>query len=123
MVLLAQDAPPANPMGPFFPAMVAIMLLAYFMFMRPQQQKLRQYEEMIKNLKENDHVVTSGGIYGVVTNVQRDAKRVTLRIDDASGAKMKVGLWAIAEILGDDKEKSPSSASDRSAKSDTKNKK
>jgi preprotein translocase subunit YajC len=117
--LLAQDAAP-NPLGSFFPAMVAIMLLAYFMFMRPQQQKLRQYEQMIENLKENDHVITSGGIYGVVTSVQRDAKRVTLRIDDATGAKIKVGLWAIAEIQGDDKEKPSGGASDRSPRADSK---
>ena len=112
--MVAQNEP-ANPLGPFFPAMMAIMLLAYFMFMRPQQQKERQYQEMLKNLKENDHVVTGGGIYGVVTGVQRDAEKVTLRIDEASGVKIKVGMWAIAEVLGDDKEKQTAGKADNTA--------
>ena len=41
------------------------------------------------NLKENDRVVTIGGIYGVVTNVQRDAERVTIRVDESTGTKLQ----------------------------------
>jgi preprotein translocase subunit YajC len=82
---------------------VAIMVLAYMMFVVPQQQKERRYREMVEGLKEKDHVVTSGGIYGVVTGVQRDQERVTLRIDEATGAKMRVGIWAISQVLKDEK--------------------
>ena len=45
-------------------------------------------ETWFSNLKENDRVVTIGGIYGVVTNVQRDAERVTIRVDEATGTKL-----------------------------------
>jgi preprotein translocase subunit YajC len=50
-------------------------------------------------------VVTIGGIYGVVTNVQREAERVTIRVDEATGTKLKVGMSAIARVLtGDESE-------------------
>ena len=44
-------------------------------------------------------MVTIGGIYGVVTNVQRDADRVTIRVDEATGTKLKVNMSAIARVL------------------------
>jgi preprotein translocase subunit YajC len=48
--------------------------------------------------------VTIGGIYGVVTNVQRDAERVTIRVDEATGAKLKVNLSAIARVLTEEQD-------------------
>ncbi len=117
LVTLAQQPEGGgNPLSSLFPAMVAIMLLAYFMFVRPQQQKERQYQHMLESLKENDHVQTTGGIYGVVTGVHRDAERVTLRVDDATGAKIKVGMWAIAQVISDDKDKPGAGKADAPAK-------
>jgi preprotein translocase subunit YajC len=60
---------------------------------------------MIDGLKENDRIVTTGGLHGVVTNVQRDAGRLTLRIDESTGAKVRVSLWAIDSVLSDEKDK------------------
>jgi preprotein translocase subunit YajC len=47
-------------------------------------------------------VVTIGGIHGVVTNVQRDAERVTLRVDESTGTKLRVNASAIARVITDD---------------------
>ena len=60
---------------------------------------------MIDNLKEKDRVVTIGGIHGVVTNVQRDQETVTLRVDESTGAKIKVNVTAISRVVTDDEEK------------------
>ena len=49
---------------------------------------------MLASLKKNDDVVTSGGIYGTVANVQNDI--VTLRIDD--NTKIKVQKSAISKL-------------------------
>lgn len=84
-----------SPIGLFLPV-IAVMVLAYFMLMRPQQAKQREFDQMLAGLKENDHVVTVGGVYGVITSIQRDAQRVTLRVDDSAGTKIKVALWAIS---------------------------
>jgi len=87
--------------GPIF----FVMILFYFMLLRPQKRKEQELREMVRNVKENDRVVTIGGIYGVVTNVQRDAERVTIRVDEATGAKLKVNMSAIARVLtGEDQE-------------------
>jgi preprotein translocase subunit YajC len=78
---------------------VPIALLFYFFFILPQKKKDREYRELISNVKENDRVLTIGGIYGVVTNVQRDAERVTIRVDEATGTKLRVNMSAIARVL------------------------
>lgn len=107
----AQEAPPApHPLQYLMPA-ATIALLAWFLLFQPQRVKDRKYQQMLDSIKENDHVVTSGGIHGVVTLLQRDQNRVTLRIDDATGARLKVDLWAIARVLQKDKESDGEGAS------------
>lgn len=83
--------------------LVLIMALGYVMFVLPQQKKEREYRDLVANLKEKDHVMTSAGIYGVVTGVQRDQERVTIRVDEATGAKIRVAMWAITEVITDEK--------------------
>jgi preprotein translocase subunit YajC len=93
--------------------MALIALLAYFMLFVPERKKQEQLKKL-QSVKETDRVITTGGIYGVVTNIQRDAGRVTLRVDDTTGAKIKVSLAAIAQILGDDDETGKDNAKDKS---------
>jgi preprotein translocase subunit YajC len=116
-LLLAQaDGPPpgqdgqVGPMSWLFP-MAVIVFLFYFMMIRPQKRREQEHRQMIENLKENDRVVTIGGIYGVVTNVQRDAERLTIRVDEATGAKLKVGMSAIARVISGDESENGGAAS------------
>jgi preprotein translocase subunit YajC len=102
----AQPAPDPNGFLRFMGPMVIIMVLFYFMLIRPQKRKEQELREMVRNVKENDRVVTIGGIYGVVTNVQRDADRVTIRVDEATGAKLKINMSAIARVLTADEQES-----------------
>lgn len=79
--------------------------LFYFIMLRPQKQKEQALRNRVNNLRENDRVVTIGGIHGVVTNVQRDAERVTIRVDESTGTKIRVNMTAIARVLtGEDEE-------------------
>ncbi len=80
----------------------AIMVLFYLMFMRPQQKEASRRDAMIRALKPNDHVMTQGGIYGVVTNVHREANAVTIRVDENTNPSLKVALAAIARVLSED---------------------
>ena len=103
--LLAQDAPAQEDPNAFFKMMlplVIIFALFYFLMIRPQKRKEDEFRQLVANLKENDHVVTIGGIHGVVTNVQRDAERVTIRVDDATGTKLRVNASAIARVVGEE---------------------
>jgi preprotein translocase subunit YajC len=95
----AQPAQDPNSFLRFMAPMAIIMVLFYFMLIRPQKRKEQELREMVRNVKENDRVVTIGGIYGVVTNVQRDAERVTIRVDETTGAKLKINMSAVARVL------------------------
>lgn len=102
--VLAQAAPPAAPPDEYALFRMMLPLLAmgvlfYLMILRPQRRREQELREMVRNVKENDRVVTVGGIYGVVTNVQRDLERVTVRVDESNGTKIKFNLSAIARVL------------------------
>lgn len=72
------------------------------MILRPERRKQAGHREQLKSLKKNDRVVTIGGIYGVVMNVQRDADEVTLKIDEANNTKIRVTLASIGRVVGDE---------------------
>lgn len=76
--------------------LMATLLLMYFLLMRPDQRKRKEAEKLLANLKTNDHVVTIGGICGVVVNLTKDS--VTIRVDDKTGAKLKVLRSAISRV-------------------------
>lgn len=108
---LAQDpaagkaANPANTgdsgFGAFLPAMIGVIVLYYFLFIRPDRKKQVEQRSQLDSLKKNDRVLTIGGIYGVVMNVQRDADEVTLKIDETNNTKIRVTFGSIARIVGD----------------------
>jgi preprotein translocase subunit YajC len=98
----AQEEAQRSPLSSMLLPMAAIMLLYFFMFARPQRQKDSATKTALDNLKKNDRVVTIGGIYGTVTNVQRESDEVTLKVDEATNAKLRVTFNAIARIITED---------------------
>ena len=101
--IFAADAP-AVPDDPyaflrFLLPMSVVMVLFYIMMIRPQKRKEQDLRNQVNAIKENDRVITIGGIYGVVTNVQRDAQRVTVRVDESTGTKLRLNMTAIARVL------------------------
>jgi preprotein translocase subunit YajC len=97
-----KDAPPAPGFASMLPAIVGIFFLFYFLILRPQKSKEQQFRTLIDNLKETDRVVTIGGIHGVVTNVQREAGVLTIRVDEATGAKIRINASAVARVVTDE---------------------
>ena len=57
---------------------VLIFVLFYFLILRPQQKQSRELNEMKSSLKRGDNVLTSGGIYGKVVNVNEDTLSVEI---------------------------------------------
>jgi preprotein translocase subunit YajC len=78
-----------------FPLMITLVLM-YFLLMRPEQRKKKDMEQLLANLKDNDHVVTIGGICGVVVGTSKNS--VILRVDDKNGTKIKVLRSAISRV-------------------------
>jgi preprotein translocase subunit YajC len=87
---------------PMFAIVFAIM---YLLVLRPQQKKESERQEMLKKLQKNDKVITTGGIYGIVTSVKED--EVTLKVDDSQNVRIRFARSAIAGIIGEDGEVPP----------------
>ena len=78
---------------------IPIGIIFYFLIIRPQRREAAKRQDMISAIKKNDRVVTIGGIYGVVTNVQADKGKITIRVDD--NAKLEMAQSAIARVVTD----------------------
>jgi preprotein translocase subunit YajC len=74
-----------------------IFLILYFLLIRPQQQRQKQMESMLKTLKKGDKVLTNGGIYGTVVGVE-DAK-VVLRVSE--DVKLEFSKASVVQVLGE----------------------
>jgi preprotein translocase subunit YajC len=97
MLAQAQPAAPAagNPLFQILP-LVLMFAAMYFLLIAPQRKKQKEHERMLSDLKPGDEVVTSGGIYGVITSVKDD--RFVVRIGD-NNAKVEVGKGFISSVV------------------------
>ncbi len=85
----AQDAaaaPKGGLMGMLMP-FALIIIVFYFLMIRPQQKQKAKHEEFLKNLKKGDEVVTSSGIIGTIDSISEN-NIVTIQVDD--NVKIKV---------------------------------
>ena len=70
-----------------FIPLILIFVIFYFFLIRPQQKRVKEHKDMVKNLKRGDEVITSGGIIGKVDRVYEDDK---LEIEISDGVKVNV---------------------------------
>jgi preprotein translocase subunit YajC len=74
----------------FWGMMILIFVVFYFFMIRPQQKKQKELQKQRDALTKGSKVVTAGGIYGIVKEVQDStflievAKDVTLKVDKGS---------------------------------------
>ena len=74
----------------FWGMMILIFVVFYFFMIRPQQKKQKELQKQREALTKGSKVVTAGGIYGIVKEVQETtflievAKDVTLKVDKGS---------------------------------------
>ncbi len=99
--LLAQDGGGGNLLTMLLP-FLAIGVLFYLLLIRPQRMEQQKRQALLDAIKKNDRVVTIGGIYGVVANVQRESDEVTLRVDESSNTRIRVTVGAIARVIRDE---------------------
>jgi preprotein translocase subunit YajC len=79
-----------------FVPFILIFVIMWFLIIRPQQRRVRAHQEMIKNVRRGDTVVTSGGIIGKVTKVLEDSADIEVEIAD--NVKVKVARAMVAEV-------------------------
>ena len=64
--------------------LVLIFVIMWFLIIRPQQRRVKEHQEMLKNVRRGDTVVTSGGIVAKVTKVTDDGD-LEVEIADGQG--------------------------------------
>jgi preprotein translocase subunit YajC len=101
---LMSGAAPGNPLIGTFVMYAAIFAIFYFILIRPQQRQRKQHEELIRQLKKGDEVVTVGGVVGEVMHIAPAGKegagntpedRITIKSADS---RMIVERGRIARI-------------------------
>ena len=74
----------------FWVMMILIFVVFYFFMIRPQQKKQKELQKQREALKKGDKVITAGGIYGIIKEVQETtflievSKDTTLKVDKGS---------------------------------------
>ncbi len=85
-----------NPIMSLLPFLVIIVIM-YFLMIRPQAKKQKEKQNMLNNLKAGDDVLTIGGIYGKIEGInEKDGKLI---ISIAKDLKINVSRSAIADKI------------------------
>jgi preprotein translocase subunit YajC len=96
---LAQTSAPGQAPAPSAWVQILPMVLLfgamYFFLIAPQRKKQKEHEKMLKSLESGDEIVTSGGIFGVITNVKED--RFLVRIAD--NTKIEIGKGFVQTVV------------------------
>ena len=71
-------------------------VVMYVMMIRPQQKKTKEHNELLKNLRAGDKIITSGGVVGVVINVKDTT--LTLRSADTKMEILKSAVSAVTAV-------------------------
>lgn len=65
----AEAAPAASEGLASLVPLVLIMVIFYFLLIRPQQKRAKEHQTMVSELKRGDKIVTGGGIHGTINKV------------------------------------------------------
>lgn len=103
-ILAQTPAPAPTPPAAWMQILPMVLLFAamYFLMIAPQRKKQKAHERMLKELTSGDEIVTSGGIYGIITNVKED--RFIVRISE--NTKIEIGkgfVQAVVKKAGEEK--------------------
>jgi len=82
---LAQASGPADLLSQFLP-IILLFLGMWFLIIGPQRKRQKAHEDMLSKLQTGDSIVTSGGIFGTITNVKED--RLVVRIADSTKVEL-----------------------------------
>jgi preprotein translocase subunit YajC len=75
--------------------LILIVVIMYFLVLRPQQQRAKQHRDMVKALRRGDSVVTNGGLVGKVTKVVDDDQ---IEVEIADGVRVRQMRSMVSEV-------------------------
>jgi preprotein translocase subunit YajC len=74
---------------------ILIFVIMYLLILRPQQRRVKQHQEMIKNVRRGDTVITSGGIIGKVTKLVDDDQ---VEVEIADGVRVRQVRQMLSDV-------------------------
>jgi preprotein translocase subunit YajC len=99
---LAAHADGAAPSGPgglaSFAPLAVIMVLFYFLLIRPQQKQAREQQRMLDSIKKGDRVLTQGGLYATVSAIK--GKAIELKLSEE--VKVLAARSAVTQVVQGD---------------------
>ena len=75
--------------------LLLIVVIMYFLVLRPQQQRVKQHQTMVKALRRGDTVVTNGGLVGKVTKVVDDDQ---IEVEISDGVRVRQMRSMVSEV-------------------------
>ena len=90
----ASGATPGGDLMAFLP-MVAIIVVFYFLLIRPQQKRAKETKAMLTALQKGDEIVTAGGLLGRVSKMGE----TYLHIEVANGVELQVQRSSVVQVL------------------------
>jgi preprotein translocase subunit YajC len=73
-----------------------ILIIMYFMVLRPQQKRAKDQADLIKNIRRGDSIVTTGGLIGKVTKVIEEANE--LEVEIAPNVRVRVSRPMVTDV-------------------------
>lgn len=101
LLILAQaPAAPAAPgasggLGSFIVPMTLMLVIMYFLMIRPQRKRQQDQQKLINSMKTGDKIVTNAGIHGLISNV----KDTTVIVKVADNVKIEMEKSAVATVI------------------------
>jgi preprotein translocase subunit YajC len=77
---------------------IAILILMWFLLIRPQRRRQVESQRLLDSLSVGQEIVTAGGLYGTITELEDDEARVEI----AEGIEVRVAKRAIAGVVSED---------------------
>lgn len=85
----------AGLMAQLFP-LILIVVVFWFLIIRPQNKKMKEHREMVNNVRRGDTVVTAGGLVGKVAKVKEGDEEID--VDFAEGVRMRVLKSTLSDV-------------------------
>ncbi len=100
-ILYSQTQQSGSGIAAFLP-FILIMIIIYFLMIRPQTKRQKEKDMMRESLKKGDRIITMGGIYGTVQGFKDKHKQVVIKVDNNTNLIInKTAIAGLAEKVKD----------------------
>lgn len=81
-----------NPLVSMLFMIVPLVLIMYFLMVRPEQSRRKKHQAMLENLTKGDEIVTNGGLHGKILGLSNDKKIILLSVGELNNQELKVQI-------------------------------